>query len=190
MAVHERMARWLAAFAAVLIALLSAYACLLLDDAAGDFTRTRMYRDARLAASVLTSARAWDDRAMLESAAAEIAHAGAVVLRLYSPEGSLLVDSDTRRGRVSVQSRLDEGSTFKVFLPSPAEVSSGQAGAGAPAVCGVTRKASAQYRALSRWSPRAIGCSDAPPVARLPGQSIVASSCRWPADCRGKPRVS
>ncbi|HCU37942.1 MAG TPA: hypothetical protein DGT21_21665 [Armatimonadetes bacterium] len=97
MAVHERMARWMAALAAGLIVLSAVHAGLLLDDAAGDATRTRMYRGARLAATVLRSARAWDDPAMLESTAAEIAQAGAVVLRLYSPEGSLLLDSDRRR---------------------------------------------------------------------------------------------
>jgi len=97
MAVHERMARWMAALAAGLIALLAVYAGLLLHDAAGDFTRTRMHRDARLAATVLRSARAWDAPEMLESRAAEIAHAGGVVVRLYSPEGSLLLDSDRRR---------------------------------------------------------------------------------------------
>lgn len=97
MAIHERMARWMAAFAAALLALLAAYAGSLLDDAARDATRTRMYRDARLAATVFKSARAWDDPGMLEATAAEIAHAGEVLLRLYSPEGSLLLDSDRRR---------------------------------------------------------------------------------------------
>lgn len=97
MAAHERMARWIAAFAAVLLALFAAYAGSLLDDAARDATRTRMHRDARLAASALKRARAWDDPVILEAVAAEIAHAGAVVLRLYSPDGTLLLDSDRRR---------------------------------------------------------------------------------------------